>query len=165
VHRPQAAEARPGRTEGEVGFDELPRHPVADRKPEHHPDHRQHDAGPGRVVVILGQPLVRRLRRQVITADQGDHQQAGGEDQQAVQPDRIAAPRYCQHQAQDSHDKADQDGELALVPGELGDHGAPATFGRPTARTIDPTRPCGYDDQSGDAVPTISPSRPLVPRR
>jgi hypothetical protein len=84
-----------------------------------------------------------------------------------VQADRVVAAGNSERHADAGNDKADQDGELALVPGELGDHLAPACNVRKadgmhhrfrtvmTAAMID----------SGDAVPTINPSRQLVPWR
>jgi hypothetical protein len=59
-------------------------------------------------------------------ADQEDRQHAGEEDQRAVYTDRIVAARKAQQQAADGHRKADQDGLLSFVKGELRDHGRPA---------------------------------------
>jgi len=54
-----------------------------------------------------------------------------------MQAERVVAARKSQHDSYDGDGKADQNGKLTLIPGELGDHLAPATFGRRTACTID----------------------------
>jgi hypothetical protein len=124
VNRPDPAETRPG-AESQVGLDELPGDPVADGKPKDHPRHREHDADLAGIVVIMREPAGGWRRCVVVLADAKDHENAGKEEQHAVNAERIVSSGNQEQKSADCDCKADQDGVLSFNQGELVDHGPP----------------------------------------
>ena len=119
---PQAAEARPGGVEGEVGPDEERRDPEADRHADRAPDHREHDAHLDRVVVVGGEPARRRVGRVEIAQDEAEEAGRKEDHDKPVQAER-RAPARDRHQEPDDHARHEQSEREAAVPGrQLGDH-------------------------------------------
>jgi hypothetical protein len=126
VDRTESAEARPAGIESEIGADQQPRHPVADEKPEHHPDHRKQDADLARIVVVAIEAVLRRLG---IEQPRDNAEQAGNGSEQydgALHAERIvvAGRRHCE--ADQGQSGKDDERDLPLGLGELSDHRAPS---------------------------------------
>jgi len=138
MDRPQPSKARPCAAKGEIRIDELPGDPVADRKADDEPNHRENDAGFAGIVIILGKPFVGRLGCVIVLSDQEDCENAIEEDQPTVNADWIVAACQAKHYPADRNHKADKNCVLSLISGELGNHDLTHTATEPNS--LDSTR-------------------------
>ena len=122
VHRPEPAEARPAGIERQVGIGEKRRHPDADEHREDGPGHGQPDAELDRIVVVLAQPVLGRLRREVVAADEPHHEEACQHHDAAVNAERVVPAGNRHRRADGGHQGEDDDGEAPLEEGEIGHH-------------------------------------------
>ena len=105
VDRAYAAEAGPPGIEGQTRKVQLPGDPDADGEGENDPDHGEDDADLARIVVVVRQPVLAGLRREVAGDHHEDHPDAGCRHEHAMNADRIITPGHCHHEANNRHGK------------------------------------------------------------
>ena len=122
VDGPQAPEARPCRVEGQVRPCEQRGDPHADGHGDHGPDHRKHNAGLGRIIVIAGKLFRGGLRREQRRQHCEKETRARHHDDEPVHAHGIGAPGYGHGKPGKRDKNEDDDCEVAFAEGELRDH-------------------------------------------
>ena len=123
MDRPQPPEARPAGVEGQVRTGQQPGDPVADEHAEHGPDHRQHDADLGRIVVVVVEPFFRGLGRIISGDDEKDPAIAATMTRAPCAPERIIAAGNGHRQSANGESEQDDQSNLTLIFCKLADHG------------------------------------------